>query len=38
MRRATSSRSREFREELGTNFTSIYDLTEGEITDVVCTQ
>ena len=28
----------EFREELGTNFTSIYDLTEGEITDVVCTQ
>ena len=28
----------EFREELGTNFTSIYDLTAGEITDVVCTQ
>ena len=27
-----------FREELGTNFTSIYSLVEGEITDVVCTQ
>jgi hypothetical protein len=28
----------EFREELGTEFTSIYSLVEGEITDVVCTQ
>jgi hypothetical protein len=28
----------EFREELGTNFTSIYRFAEGEITDVVCTQ
>lgn len=28
----------EFREELGTNFTSIFRLNEGEITDVVCTQ
>jgi hypothetical protein len=28
----------EFREELGTDFTSIYSLVEGEITDVVCTQ
>jgi hypothetical protein len=27
----------DFREQLGTNFTSIYDLTKGEITDVVCT-
>ena len=28
----------EFRDELGTDFTSIYNFTEGEITDVVCTQ
>jgi hypothetical protein len=28
----------EFREELGTAFTSIYRFAEGEITDVVCTQ
>ena len=27
----------EFREELGTEFTSIYRFVEGEITDVVCT-